>query len=109
MSVLNWEFFPHTDSHVRVFFCARSWHSCYDHCGYEFTFCPLQLVPFSGWVDAHTFHHTRNVGNYGLYWNFWDEIMGTSAEYKEYVKRETELELCAHVAAAAGAAARKSA
>ena len=67
-------------------------HSVYDHSGYEFTFCPLQLVPYSGWVDAHTFHHTRNVGTYGLYWPFWDDIMGTAKDYKQYLAAETKLD-----------------
>jgi sterol desaturase/sphingolipid hydroxylase (fatty acid hydroxylase superfamily) len=57
---------------------------------YEFSFCPLQLVPFSGWVDAHTFHHTYNTGNYGLYWSFWDDLMGTNVDYKEYIKRQVQ-------------------
>ena len=89
---------------VWQFMVINIFHSCYDHCGYEFTFCPLQLVPFSGWVDAHTFHHTRNVGNYSLYWSFWDEIMGTNTEYKQFVELETRLEreaLTAETSAAA--------
>jgi hypothetical protein len=55
---------------------------------YEFNFCPLQLIPFSGYVDAHTFHHTKNTGNYSLYWAFWDDIMGTNADYKAYVNAQ---------------------
>jgi sterol desaturase/sphingolipid hydroxylase (fatty acid hydroxylase superfamily) len=39
-------------------------------------------------VDAHTFHHTKNTGNYSLYWAFWDDIMGTNADYKAYVKAQ---------------------
>ena len=68
---------------------------------YEFNFFPLQLIPFSGYVDAHTFHHTKNTGNYSLYWAFWDDIMGTNADYKAYVKAQILAENGSDAAAAA--------
>jgi hypothetical protein len=64
----------------------------YDHGGYELPLCPLDLIPFSGYVDAHTFHHTRNVECYSLYFPWlWDFIMGTDKGYKAYVVDEAAM------------------
>lgn len=35
------------------------------HCGYEFSWSPFRLIPFSGSSEHHNFHHSKNVGNYG--------------------------------------------
>lgn len=63
------------------------------------TWSVAQLIPLSGFGTAHNFHHWANQvraagatqgssfdacarmlqGNYGLYWRFWDSIMGPRA------------------------------
>jgi len=68
------------------FVVIHIWHSAYDHGGYQFDYCPLQLIPFSGYVRAHAYHHTHNVGNYGLYYEFWDSLCGTNAAYRKHQK-----------------------
>lgn len=60
------------------------YHSVYDHCGYDFPFSPLQLIPFSGYAAAHNFHHTHIMGNFGLYFQFWDEWMGTNKSWLKF-------------------------
>jgi sterol desaturase/sphingolipid hydroxylase (fatty acid hydroxylase superfamily) len=64
-------------------------HTYLDHSGYEFPWCPLQLVPFSGYVRAHNYHHTANVCNFGLYWRFWDWIMDTERQWIDSEKKRT--------------------
>lgn len=59
-------------------------HTVYDHCGYEFPVCILQLIPFSGYAAAHNFHHSHIMGNFGLYYQFWDHIMQTNKAWLEF-------------------------
>ena len=37
------------------------------HCGYDFSFSPYRLIPFSGSASYHDYHHSQNVGNYGSF------------------------------------------
>lgn len=55
------------------------------HCGYEFSFSPFRLLPFSGSSDYHDFHHCYNVGNYGSFFNLWDTILGTNKPYNDWM------------------------
>ena len=72
-----------------LFMVLNVLHSVLDHGGYELPFSPLSLIPFSGYVDTHTFHHTRNVECYSLYFPWlWDALMGTDRSYKDYLKQE---------------------
>eukprot|EP00455_Lapot_gusevi_P024991 TRINITY_DN2613_c0_g1_i2.p1 TRINITY_DN2613_c0_g1~~TRINITY_DN2613_c0_g1_i2.p1 ORF type:complete len:319 (-),score=39.64 TRINITY_DN2613_c0_g1_i2:19-975(-) len=68
------------------FMMIHTFHSVYDHAGYEMWYSPLQLIPLSGHVEAHIFHHTHNDGNFGLYWRFWDRLMGTDRAYNKYLR-----------------------
>jgi len=67
-------------------------HSSYDHCGYDFPFNPFQFIPLGSHGEAHNFHHSHSVDNFGLYWRFWDIIMGTDKKWNEYcAKRDAFL------------------
>src|SRR6185312_4993463 len=44
------------------------------HCGYEFSWSPFRLVPFSTSASYHNFHHSHNVGNYSSFFLIWDTI-----------------------------------
>ena len=57
------------------------------HSGYVVPF------PFSVWSMSselagengrHEWHHSRNVGNYGGFFNWWDRAMGTDAAYEKW-------------------------
>jgi sterol desaturase/sphingolipid hydroxylase (fatty acid hydroxylase superfamily) len=51
------------------------------HSGYEFSWSPFRLLPFSGSSDSHSYHHSHNIGNYSSFFTFWDTICGTSKHY----------------------------
>jgi sterol desaturase/sphingolipid hydroxylase (fatty acid hydroxylase superfamily)/ferredoxin-NADP reductase len=50
------------------------------HLGYEFLPRWLLRVPGLRWMNSATFHslhHTEICGNYGLFFRFWDRLLGT--------------------------------
>lgn len=51
------------------------------HCGYEFTWSPYRLIPFSNSAQYHDFHHSHNVGNYSSFFSIWDTIFGNNKTY----------------------------
>ena len=76
-------------AHYRTFIfytLLKLWQSIEAHSNYSFPF------PFSFWsfiegmdcADAHDFHHSHNVGNYGGMFMFWDWICGTDAAYNKF-------------------------
>jgi lathosterol oxidase len=58
----------------------------YFHSGYEFFPKGFASHPFFKWINTsthHNLHHSRFHGNYSLYFNFWDRVMGTNFPYYE--------------------------
>ncbi|MEX0794311.1 MAG: sterol desaturase family protein [Pirellulaceae bacterium] len=58
------------------------------HCGYEVWpnwFLRSPLGKILNTVTHHGLHHEKFRGNYGLYFNFWDRVMGTN--HPQYVPR----------------------
>ncbi|MBR9922111.1 MAG: sterol desaturase family protein [Bacteroidetes bacterium] len=57
------------------------------HGGYELFPSGFVKHPIFKWVNTathHNMHHLKSRGNYGLYFNFWDRIMGTNfPDYEE--------------------------
>lgn len=51
------------------------------HCGYDFSWSPYRLLPFSGGAQYHDYHHSHNVGNYSSFFTFWDTFCGTNKHY----------------------------
>jgi len=47
------------------------------HCGYEFSWSPFRLLPFSGSSEYHNYHHINYKGNYCSLFTYWDRICGT--------------------------------
>ena len=39
--------------------------------------CLLNQLKYSNTPEAHDYHHLKSKSNYGLYFTFWDKIMGT--------------------------------
>jgi sterol desaturase/sphingolipid hydroxylase (fatty acid hydroxylase superfamily) len=58
------------------------------HAGYD-----LPFVPFSSAL-RHNYHHSHNIGTYGLKFPFWDWLMGTDKHFKkwkvQYLKERAE-------------------
>ncbi len=53
----------------------------FGHCGYEIWprwFLHSRLGKILNTPTHHAMHHERFRGNYGLYFNFWDRLMGTN-------------------------------
>lgn len=67
--------------------------NAYGHLGYEIM--PRSFRQ-SVWFEVlntsvhHNLHHTRFKGNYGLYFRWWDRLMGT--EHPDYVKQYDQLQ-----------------
>merc|ERR1719235_64850 len=51
------------------------------HCGYEFSWSPFRLIPFSGSAEFHDWHHSENVGNYASFFHIWDTVFNTNSHY----------------------------
>lgn len=64
------------------------------HLGYEFFPKGWATHPITKWINTsthHNLHHQKFQGNYSLYFNVWDRIMGTNFPYYEkYYQEVTE-------------------
>jgi sterol desaturase/sphingolipid hydroxylase (fatty acid hydroxylase superfamily) len=60
------------------------------HCGYEFSWSPYRLIPFSTSASYHDFHHSHNVGNYSSFFSIWDTFYGTNKVYYQYYEKLSE-------------------
>lgn len=58
------------------------------HCGYEFSWSPFRLLPFSGSANYHNFHHSHNVGNYSSFFTYWDSLCQTNKHYWKYLSKQ---------------------
>jgi len=62
------------------------------HCGYDFSWSPYRILPFSGGAFYHDFHHTHNVGNYGDFFCLWDTVLGTNLDFHKYTEDRAKFE-----------------
>jgi sterol desaturase/sphingolipid hydroxylase (fatty acid hydroxylase superfamily) len=73
--------------HLPFFFLFMIVYNVYGHLGYEIYPRGFARHPIGRWVNTsvnHNQHHQYFSGNYGLYFLFWDRIMGTIREdYEE--------------------------
>jgi Delta7-sterol 5-desaturase len=73
--------------HLPMFFLFMIVYNVYGHLGYEIYPRGFAGHPIGKWVNTsvnHNQHHQYFSGNYGLYFLFWDRIMGTIREdYEE--------------------------
>ena len=78
---------PVKSIHLWVFFSFMFLYNVYGHLGYELFSRRFRQTKFGRWVStgtAHNMHHHSFKGNYGLYFLFWDRLMGTlRPEYDE--------------------------
>ena len=70
---------------VMAWLFAISLGSIVDHCGYEFSWSPFRLIPFTCDYGYHVFHHSHNVGNYSTFLHFWDTILGSNKAHNEHL------------------------
>jgi lathosterol oxidase len=66
-----------------AFITLMLWINVYGHLGYELFPRSFYDHPLGRWVNTsvhHNLHHERFTGNYGLYFIFWDRLMGTLRE-----------------------------
>ena len=77
--------------HFFVFFFFAILYNVYGHLGWEIYPKDFNLTRVGKWINtsvSHNQHHKYFKGNYGLYFLFWDRIMGTLREdYDETYKR----------------------
>ena len=52
------------------------------HSGYDFPWHVTHLIPFSAGGRYHSFHHSRNVGNFGGVLHIFDTLFGTNVEWR---------------------------
>ncbi len=76
--------------HPLVLFLFATWSMFFNvmgHLGYELFPKGFLQHPILKWINTsthHNMHHSRSNCNYGLYYNFWDTVMGTNApDYQE--------------------------
>ena len=66
--------------HLPFFFLFMIIYNVYGHLGYELYPMGFSKHWFGKWINTsvnHNMHHQYFKGNYGLYFLFWDRIMGT--------------------------------
>ena len=62
------------------------------HSGYEFSWSPYRLLPFSGSSEFHNFHHLNIKGNYSSFFTYWDRLLGTvNPSFEKYVQKKQQL------------------
>jgi methylsterol monooxygenase/4-alpha-methyl-delta7-sterol-4alpha-methyl oxidase len=80
--------------HVLVIFAwytVRFGETLDGHCGYEFSWSPYRLIPFSGSAEYHDFHHSVNIGNYGSFFSIWDTVFGTNKLFYKHIAEREDL------------------
>jgi sterol desaturase/sphingolipid hydroxylase (fatty acid hydroxylase superfamily) len=63
-----------------LFSAIMLWANLYGHIGFEFMSPRIAQHPIFRWLNTglnHNYHHRHFQGNYGLYFTFWDWLMGT--------------------------------
>ena len=51
------------------------------HCGYDFPWFPWSAFPFGAETSHHDYHHSSNIGSYGVFSTFFDTICRTNKHY----------------------------
>jgi sterol desaturase/sphingolipid hydroxylase (fatty acid hydroxylase superfamily) len=74
---------PINGLHLLVFFIFSLSYNVYGHLGYELYPKGFSRNGIGKWINTsvnHNMHHQYFKGNYGLYFTFWDRMMGTLNE-----------------------------
>ena len=84
--------FPIHIIHLFVFLIVMTIYNVYGHLGFELYPAGFNKHPLGKWLNTsvnHNMHHQYFKGNYGLYFTFWDRILGTT--HKDYNRRYEEV------------------
>lgn len=81
--------------HLLIFFFFMIVYNVYGHLGYELYPAGFNRTWIGKWVNtstSHNQHHQYFKGNYGLYFTFWDRLLGTirndyDQRFEEITKR----------------------
>ena len=83
--------------HASAFVLFMIWQISFNvlgHCGYEIypqRFLKTSIGTLLNTPTHHTQHHEKFLGNFSLYFNIWDRLMGTNhATYEERFERATQ-------------------
>jgi len=83
-------FVPMHGSAVVIFLLHMIFRNAMGHSGYELFPRSWATHPILGWINLvthHDMHHANGQYNFGLYFTWWDRLMGT--EHPEYLARAT--------------------
>ncbi len=72
--------FPIHRTHLLIFFLMMIVYNVYGHLGYELYPRGFNKTAIGKWINTsvnHNQHHKHFKGNYGLYFLFWDRVLGT--------------------------------
>ena len=79
---------PFNISTFVIWLIFRMWDAYNGHCGYVFSWAPIQLLPFVTNDEFHDFHHTQNSGNYGSHFRFWDSLFNTNKVFRDFKSKQ---------------------
>lgn len=71
---------PLHPSAILVFVLHQIFRNALGHSGFEIYPASWQRLPILKWINStshHHLHHSKGGGNYGLYFLWWDRLMGT--------------------------------
>ena len=71
---------------VFVWYFVRIGVTLEGHSGYDFSWSPYRLIPFSTGAEYHDFHHSANMGNYASTFSFWDTVFGYNTEFYKHLE-----------------------
>ncbi|MFN9951035.1 MAG: sterol desaturase family protein [Bacteroidota bacterium] len=74
---------PIHKTHLMLFFLMMIVYNVYGHLGYELYPKGFHKTRIGKWINTsvnHNQHHQYFKGNYGLYFLFWDRVLGTIRE-----------------------------
>ena len=90
--VITW-IIPMHPMAIMIFLIVMTVDNVYGHLGWELYPRSLHRTWVGKWINTsvnHNMHHKYNRRNYGLYFRFWDELMGTTHErYLETFEKTT--------------------
>ena len=78
-----------------IWIVIRQFEAADGHCGYDFPYNPVKLIPFYHGAVYHDFHHARFKGNYAGFLSYLDGFMGNTyvPQYLAYLKEKRLLKL----------------
>lgn len=86
--------FPLHPAALGIFILFMTAYNVYGHSGFEIYPAWFNKHPVFKWLNTsvnHNMHHKYFKGNYGLYFRFWDEWMGTThQDYDQAFEKITE-------------------